>query len=120
MTAMKNYIQLHNIKIHAFHGVLEQERKNGNDFLIDLKLYFDFSKAVLSDNLNDTVNYATVYALVKEEMNIPSNLLEHVAGRIAAKIKHEFPAIEKVKIKLSKLNPPIGGEVSTASVQYIG
>ncbi len=113
---IKSYIHLQDIKIYAYHGVLEQEKQTGNYFIIDLKIYLDLHRAALSDSLDDTVSYAEIYSIVKEEMDIPAHLLEHVAGRIVLRIKKEFPSIHKVKIKLSKLNPPVGGEVEKASV----
>ncbi len=112
----KNIILLEGMSFYAYHGVLEQERILGNHYTIDLKMHLDFSKASQTDNLNDTVSYADIYAIVKEEMEIPSQLLEHVAGRIVKKIEIRFPAIKKVKIKLSKHNPPVGGEVEKATI----
>ena len=113
---VKDSIQLNQIKFYAYHGVVEQERKVGNTFLVDIKLYLDLSKPMETDDLSDTVNYAEIYEIIKEEMAIPSNLLEHVAGRIAKKIKHTFPFVEKVKISLAKERPPIKGEVGTAVI----
>jgi len=105
------------MKFYAFHGVMEQEQKVGNTYIIDLKLYADLSKASETDNLEDTINYAEIYNIVKTEMEIPSKLLEHVAGRILQKIKKDFPVIGKVEICLAKERPPIvGGEVESAAV----
>jgi dihydroneopterin aldolase len=116
-TAM-GYIELKKMKFYAYHGVLEQERKVGNYFTVDLKLFFDFSKSFLSDNLKDTINYAAVFEVVKAEMNIPSNLLEHLAGRIVDKIKQSFPQIESIEIRLAKKNPPVDGEIEEAVVVF--
>ena len=113
---MKSLIRLNKMKFHAFHGAMEQEQKVGNTYIIDLKLYADLSKASETDNLEDTINYAEIYNIVKTEMEIPSKLLEHVAGRILQKIKKDFPAIEKVEICLAKERPPMGGEVESAAV----
>jgi len=104
------------MKFYAFHGVLEQEQRVGNIFIVDLKLYVDLSKASETDNLSDTINYAEVYKIVKIEMDIPSKLLEHVAGRILRKIKKEFPVIEGIEICLAKERPPIEGEIESAAV----
>jgi len=109
-------IELKKIIIHAYHGVLEQERIVGNNYRIDLKLFLDLSKAIGSDRLDDTLNYADVFSLIKDEMAIPSNLIEHVAGRIVRKIKQTYPAISKITIRLAKINPPIDGEVQEAAV----
>ena len=107
------------MKFYAYHGVLEQERRVGNTFVVDLTLTAPLGKAVQSDQLEDTINYAEVYELTKQEMNIPSQLLEHVAGRICRALRHHFPQIEQIEIRVSKLNPPFGGDVHSASVLLI-
>ena len=107
------------MKFYAYHGVLEQERRVGNTFVVDLTLTTPLEKAVQSDQLEDTINYAEVYELTKQEMNIPSQLLEHVAGRICRALRHHFPQIEQIEIRVSKLNPPFGGDVHSASVLLI-
>jgi dihydroneopterin aldolase len=110
------FIELKKMIFHAYHGVMEQERKVGNTFVVDLKLQLDLSEAIQSDNLEDTVNYAAIFELVKKEMAIPSNLLEHIAGRIIKKIKQNFPQITAIEIRLAKINPPVGGEIEAAAV----
>ena len=109
-------IELRKMIFHAYHGVMEQERIVGNTYRVDLKLFLDLSKAIESDNLEDTLNYADIYNLVKEEMAISSLLLEHAAGRIVRKIKHKYPHISKIKIRLAKINPPIEGELQEAAI----
>jgi dihydroneopterin aldolase len=109
-------IELKNMVFHAFHGVMEQEKKTGNRFRVDLKLHLDLSLAIQSDNLEDTLNYACVFDLVKAEMNIPSQLLEHVAGRIVQRIKQTFPAIDHIEIRLAKAHPPVDGELEEAAI----
>jgi dihydroneopterin aldolase len=116
---MESYILLENIQIYAHHGVFNQETLVGNNFVVNLKIKINLSKAVSSDNLNDTVSYALVYEVVKREMTINSKLLEHVAGRIVSSLKKEFQEIEQIELKLSKLNPPVGGQVESASVVLI-
>ncbi len=110
------YIELKEMTFHAYHGVLEQERKVGNSYFVDLKLYFDFNKALNSDNLNDTINYASIYEIVKTEMLISSNLIEHVAGRIIKHLQKKFPIITEIEIRLAKKNPPIGGDIKETAV----
>jgi len=109
-------IELKKLILHAYHGVTEQERIVGNNYRIDLKLFLDLSKAMESDTLEDTLDYADIFGLVKEEMTLPSHLIEHIAGRIVRKIKEKYPNISKVKIRLAKINPPIEGEVQEAAV----
>jgi len=113
---MKSSIRLNKMKFYAFHGVMEQEQKVGNTFIVDLKLDVDLSKASETDDLSDTINYAEIYSIIKAEMEIPSKLLEHVAGRILQRIKTGFPIIEKIKICLAKERPPMGGEIESAAV----
>ena len=116
---MTTKITLQAMKFYAYHGVLEQERRVGNTFVVDLTLTAPLEKAVQSDQLEDTINYAEVYELTKQEMNIPSQLLEHVAGRICRALRHHFQQIEQIEIRVSKLNPPFGGDVHSASVLLI-
>jgi dihydroneopterin aldolase len=111
-----DYIELKGIKFHAYHGVMEQERKVGNTYTVDLKLFLDLSEAVVSDQLKNTVNYAEVWECIRKEMIIPSCLLEHVAGRIIYRIKNEFPSIQTIEIRLAKKNPPVGADFQEASV----
>lgn len=113
---MTTQIELKEMKFYAYHGVMEQERKVGNQFMVDVSLTAPLEKAVESDELEDTINYATVYELIKEEMEIPSFLIERVAGRILASLKSRFPQLMEVELKLSKLNPPFGGDIQCASI----
>ncbi|MFR9165326.1 MAG: dihydroneopterin aldolase [Dysgonomonas sp.] len=116
---MESYILLENVKFYARHGVSDQETTVGNSFIINLKINVDISAASVSDNLEDTLNYASVYEVVKKEMDIPSKLLEHVGGRILQSLKKNFPNIKTIELKISKQNPPIRGQVEYASVILI-
>jgi len=111
------YIELKNMKFRARHGVFEQERTIGNEFTVDLKIGYDLMPALKSDNIEDALNYAEIYSVVKAEMAIPSNLLENVAGRILSAIRQNFPATRDISIRIAKLNPPLGGEVSEAAIE---
>lgn len=113
---MTTKIALNGIKIYAYHGVGEQETKVGNHFVVDICLTAPVENAVRSDELEDTINYASVYAIVKEEMAIPSRLLEHAAGRIMKSLKEHFPKLTAIEVKLAKLTPPFGGDVYSAAV----
>ena len=115
MQIMK-YIELKKIICHAYHGVRDYERIVGNTYRIDLKIFLDLNKAIESDNLEDTIDYSDIFNLVKEEMAIPSNLIEHVAGRIVRKIKQRYVNISKIKIRLAKINPPVEGDIQEAAV----
>lgn len=116
---METYILLENVRLYAYHGVGEQERIVGNHFLINLKIKIDIASAVQSDSLEDTISYADVFEIVKREMAIPSKLLEHAAGRIVSALRKEYPDIERIELKLSKNNPPMGADMDYASVLII-
>ena len=109
------YIHLQGIKLYAYHGVDPQETAVGAYFTIDLKLKTDFSRAAYTDELEGTVSYADIYVSVKEEMDMPSKLLEHVCQRIASRLFQDFPTIVGIDICLYKENPPMG-----ACAQRIG
>lgn len=113
---MKGTIELAGMHFYAFHGVLPQEREEGNDFVVDFSCAYDISKAVKSDNLEDTLDYSSVYDIIAHEMAQPSNLLEHVAGRIATALKAAFPELTHYKVKVTKLNPPVNGAAASSSV----
>ena len=108
-------IELRGLTFFAYHGVLPEERQNGNTFVVDLVLDADISRAACTDNLADTINYAEVYEVVKQEMAVPSLLLEHVCGRIATKLLDAFHALQRVRVRVIKKNPPIEGAGSCES-----
>jgi dihydroneopterin aldolase len=109
-------ILLENMKFHAFHGVLPEERIVGSTYSVTVGFTFDFSKAAKSDNLDETINYAEVYELVKDEMRQESRLIEHVAQRILDRMLLQFPQIKSLEVRLSKHNPPLRGEVERSTV----
>jgi dihydroneopterin aldolase len=111
------YIRMEGMKFYAFHGVLPQENLVGANFYIDLKLKTDFTRAAETDELADTVSYADIHTVVKEEMKIPSKLLEHVCQRIARRLFHDFPTIETIDISLFKENPPMGACAKRVGVE---
>jgi len=113
---MNSNIFLKGLEFYSFHGVSLQERAVGNTFLVDVTIECDLSKASLSDDLNDTIDYSKVFELVKLEMEIPSSLLEHVGGRILRGILQQFEQATSVEVKVSKVNPPIGGQVEKLGI----
>lgn len=117
---MTSLIELIGMEFHAFHGCLSEERLKGARYLVDFSCEYDTRRATKSDNLKDTLDYSEIYNIVKKEMDIPSNLLEHVAGRIAAAIRKAHPEIPTFVIKISKENPPVGGKTAWASVSIEG
>ena len=109
-------IQIENMEFYAFHGHFKEERIVGNKFLVDLTIETDMSNATESDNLKDAVNYQRVYEIVKQQMGLKSHLLEHIAKRILDSIYAEMNGIQKVTVKVSKMNPPMGGKIGSVSV----
>ena len=108
---------LREVRFHAFHGVMPQERKVGADFTVSLKVGIDLSVPVVSDSVADTLNYATLYEVVKKAMAQPSQLLEHAAGRIGRDVITAFPKVTTVDVMLTKLNPPMGADCQGAGVE---
>lgn len=119
MKLMSCKIYLRNVRFHAFHGVLPQEGIVGNDYLVNLVLDYDFSSAMKTDDLQGTLNYAEVYQKVREEMAVPSKLLEHVAGRIAHRLFSDFPEIQRLQLSITKVNPPMGADSDGAGVEVV-
>jgi len=117
MKATDMYIRMEGMKFYAFHGVLPQENLVGAYYYIDLKLKTDFTRAAETDALAGTVNYADIHAAVKEEMAVPSQLLEHVCQRIARRLFQDFPTIEAIDLRLSKENPPMGACAESIGVE---
>jgi len=117
MRITESYIYLREVRFHAFHGVFPQERKVGADFSVSLRVGADLTLAVEHDAVDVTLNYATLYELVKREMLIPSELLEHVAGRIGKAVCDTFPQVRTVQVSVTKLNPPMGADCAGAGVE---
>jgi 7,8-dihydroneopterin aldolase/epimerase/oxygenase len=109
-------IRIKQMEFYAYIGCFSQERVVGGRFIVDLKIRADMNKASVSDNIEDTLNYQHAYEIVKEEMNIKSHLLEHVAARILDNLYNRFPNIEKATVRVSKMNPPMGGQIDSVSV----
>ena len=116
MLKSESYVFLRNVRFHAFHGVMPQERQVGGDFLLSLRVGYPIDKAMESDDVADTLNYATLFDLAKREMDIPSQLLEHVAGRIVKAITTAFPEVTSIDLELTKQNPPMGADCEGAGV----
>ena len=117
MRLTSSYIALRRVRFHAFHGVMPQERQVGGDYLVSLRVGYPLEQAMKSDAVEDTLNYATLYALVEREMLQTSNLLEHVAGRIADAVVEAFPEVRSIDLTLTKQNPPMGADCDGAGVE---
>jgi len=110
-------ISIENMEFYAFHGCFSEEQAIGTRFKVNLTMNVDTSRSQVSDNIQDTVNYLDVYQVVKREMEQPSHLLEHVADRVGTAVLHEFPDVKSLKVRVSKLNPPLGGKMESVSVE---
>src|ERR1035437_4873717 len=104
-------IMVEGIKLYAYHGCKKEEAVIGGNYIVDVCIEADMSKPSKTDNLNDAIDYVTVYEIVKKEMSVRSKLIEHVAQRILNKLKKIFSKAECIEIKVTKLNPPIEGDV---------
>jgi 7,8-dihydroneopterin aldolase/epimerase/oxygenase len=116
-TKIMGIIKLKNIRTYSYHGCLIEEGKIGSDYAVDLEVKTDLRKSAVSDDLNDTVDYVLLNQIVVEEMEIRANLLEHVAHRIIKRIFDEVAAISRITLAVSKLNPPIGGDVEAVTIE---
>ena len=109
-------LELEGMEFRAHHGCLERERIAGNDFVVDFCGEMDMSAAAESDRLEDAVNYALIYDVVAEEMANPSDLLEHVAGRIVKALEERFPEFISFSVRVSKRRPPVSGIVQWSRI----
>ena len=114
---MTGNIYIDSLRMHAFHGVLEQEKIVGNDYIVSVKLEYPLQNACQTDALCDTINYAAVADAIVEEMKVPSKLVEHVAGRIIRKLKSLFPATTMVWVNVKKVAPPMPYDMNGAGVE---
>jgi 7,8-dihydroneopterin aldolase/epimerase/oxygenase len=110
-------IKVDNIRVYAYHGCLDQETIIGSDYRVDVAVKADLMASSASDDLNDTVDYVLLNRIVKEEMGVASKLLETVCNRIINRILKESLLVNKVTVAISKLNPPIGGDVERVTIK---
>ena len=103
------------MEFYAYHGHYKEERIIGTKFIVELEIEFESGIAERSDHLSDTINYQEIYQLVKKEMEISAHLMESLARRILDAIKQMFPQVKSVQVKISKINPPLGGKVKQVS-----
>ena len=113
---MRHIIEVNGIKCYAHHGCLPEETAIGGHYIVDVALHTNFSIAALEDDLTHTINYVTVNKIVVDEMSIPSKLIEHVGQRIINHLKSELRTIEKLRVKIVKLSPPINGDVDNVAI----
>ena len=116
MTLQSSVVSIESLRLHAYHGVMEQERQVGADFLVTLRVHYNICKAMATDDVADTLDYGELCQVVEAAMAQPSNLLEHAAGRIATSVFDRFPLATALDLKLTKVNPPMGADCDGASI----
>lgn len=114
---MGHTIAVEGIKVYAYHGCLEEEAKIGGNYIVDVYMETDFSKAAKTDDLNATVDYCAVFEIVKKEMAVRSKLIEQVVDRIHHNITKSFSGVNKARVRLTKLSPPMNGNVEKVFVE---
>ena len=113
---MKHTIEVNGIKLYAFHGCLPEEGKIGGNYIVDVTITTDFTEAAKSDDLLKTVDYVVINKIVKEEMAVRSKLIEHVGQRITDRIKQGVNNVEALRVKVTKVCPPINGDVDNVAI----
>jgi dihydroneopterin aldolase len=111
-----NKIQVNGIRSYAFHGCLEQETKIGGNYITNIEVVYNFENAAINDDLSKTVDYVNIKEIVELEMSKSAKLIETIAYRIITSIKTQFPKVEKCKVEIQKINPPIDGDVNYVAV----
>jgi dihydroneopterin aldolase len=114
---MTHCINIEGIKLYGFHGCLDEEARIGGNYIVDVYMTTDFSEAAKTDDLAKTIDYCTVYEISKAEMAIRSKLIEQVCERIHTKIRAEFSSLKTLHVKITKLLPPMNGNVDKVSVE---
>lgn len=109
-------VLIENAIFHAYHGVFEEETIVGGKFELNIELQTDFSHSAKTDELSGTIDYSAVYRMVEKEMMIPSKLIEHVGQRIVDVLYANFNSIQFIRLKISKLNPPIKATIEKVSI----
>jgi len=110
-------IAVEGIRLYGYHGCLDEEGKIGTEYEITVYVWGDISQSFRSDNLHDTMDYVNINSIVQEHVSKRAKLIETVAQQISDTIFTEMPKVKKLKIKLSKLNPPINGDVKMVSIE---
>jgi dihydroneopterin aldolase len=111
-----NRIDLIGIKCYAYHGCLAEETKIGQEYVVDVSLWLNFSEAAQNDDLSKTIDYVGVNHVVEQQMAIPSKLIEHAGKRIVDELKKHFASLNKCSVTIKKINPPINGNVDYVAI----
>lgn len=110
-------IRLHDIHVYAHHGCWAEETVIGGEYTVDVDMHYDFKEAAQEDDLSKTIDYVEVKEIVYAEMAIPAKLIETVLLKIHSRLKSAFPKMEKCKVRITKINAPMGGQVRAVSVE---
>ncbi len=111
------YIHLHDLRFHSFHGLYEEERLLGNDYVVNLRVGFEPVQFPVR-HIAETLDYTAVYQLVKERMSVPASLLETIAGELVATISSSYPQVSEISISLKKLYPPVNSFEGAVGVSF--
>lgn len=114
---MQTTLSITGMRFHAFHGCEPDEKKYGRNYTVDVHFHADIEKSMTTDDLTDTIDYVDIHTITQQEMQIPSNLIEHITKRILDKIIARFPQMTYCRVKLTKHNPPIPGTVDQVSIE---
>ena len=117
MKIENSYIYIDRARFHSYHGVLPQETQVGHDFEVTVRCGVDISAAMEHDMVEVTLDYGVLYRILEEEMARPSQLVEHVAGRIVERVAKTFPQVTSLDLSITKLNPPLGADCKGAGVE---
>lgn len=113
---MKHIVEVNGIKLYGHHGCLPEEEKIGGHYVVDVTMYTDFSGAAATDDLSQTIDYVVINKIVKEEVSIRSKLIEHVGQRIVSRIKKDVQGVDYLRVKVTKICPPINGDVDNVAI----
>jgi len=114
---MKHHINIEGIQLYGYHGCLEEEAKIGGNYIVDVYMQTDFTEAAQTDDLEKTIDYCSIFEISKAEMAIRSKLIEQVCQRIFKRIKAQFIEITHLHVRVTKLVPPMNGNVDKVSVE---
>jgi 7,8-dihydroneopterin aldolase/epimerase/oxygenase len=117
---LENTINIEGIRLYAYHGCLEEEARIGGNYIVDVYISTDFSEAAGTDDLSKTIDYCAVYDICKKEMAVRSKLIEQVCRRIHQRIHSDLAGVKHLHVKVTKLLPPLNGDVEKVSVEMKG
>jgi 7,8-dihydroneopterin aldolase/epimerase/oxygenase len=112
---MKTFLQIKNIECYSYHGCLKEESIIGSRFTVDVQIEDDYTVAMNTDDLAHTADYVRIHDIVRTEMNIPSRLIEHAAGRILNHLSSIYKNAAHISVTVRKFNPPVNGFIGEAA-----